>query len=281
MEVSEAAIGILGRLLEARTGQQLGAGRNWRIEAALRPILKARGLHDCDALVGEIVRGHDKRLTGEVIEALVNNETYFFRDHDAFTALIGGHIDRIATAREDRRRMRIWSAACSTGQEPYSIAMMFAEQPERWRGWTIDILGTDISDAAIARAREASYTQFEIQRGLPVARMLRWFTQRGDRWEMDGGLRAMVSLRAHNILEPAPPGYFDLILCRNILLYFPTQTRRAAFDRLADAIDPAGALMLGAGETILGQTDRFEVDPDARGMYRAAARQAMRRALSG
>jgi chemotaxis protein methyltransferase CheR len=147
--------------------------------------------------------------------------------------------------------------------------MAFAEQETRWHGWTIDLVGTDISRAAVERARAGVYSQFEVQRGLPVMQMLRWFSEDGvGQWRIADKIRAGARFEVRGISDrPPQPGRFDIILCRNLLLYFADSMRRLAFTRLADAIAPDGALMLGAGETVIGQTDRFVSDPSSRGLY--------------
>jgi chemotaxis protein methyltransferase CheR len=256
-------------LLESRTGQQLSLGRRWRLDAALAPIMRQGGFGDVDQLVSRLASGSSPALTEQVIEALLNNETYFFRDRLPFELLMSGPIKRLEAARAAERRISIWSVGCSTGQEAYSLAMAFAEQEQRWRGWKIDIVGTDISRAAILKARSGLYTQFEVQRGLPVMQMIRWFSEAGEgQWQIADRLRSAVRFEARGIAEPAPlPGRFDIILCRNLLLYFADSMRRLAFTRLADSIVPDGTLMLGAGETVIGQTDRFASDIDCRGLY--------------
>lgn len=267
-QVNDAALKVLGGLLEARTGQQLVPGRVWRIETALRPIARERGLDGLDGLVALIVSGRDPALSNRVVEALLNNESSFFRDPAVFELLNSAGFDRLREMRRDTRRLRIWSAGCSTGQEPYSLAMMLREADARWAGWTFDITGTDVSAAAVNRAKTGRYSQFEIQRGLPVRTMLRWFTQRDDDWTIDGTLRRMVRFSEHSLLDAAP-GRFDVILCRNVMMYFGAPTRSAVFARLADALDPGGLLMLGAGETVIGQTPLFAADPKLRGLYSA------------
>ncbi|RJF86137.1 protein-glutamate O-methyltransferase CheR [Sphingomonas cavernae] len=258
-------------MLEARTGQQLVTSRVWRIETSLKPLLRERGMTSTDQLVAAMLKGSEHGLADRVIEALLNNETFFFRDHGVFQLLNGEALEVLRAARAARRRLRIWCAGCSTGQEAYSIAMMIADAPERWQGWTIDILGTDISSGAVERAQTGIFSQFEIQRGLPIMMMMRWFDQEGENWYASAELKRRVQFRRHNVLEQPPmPGRFDLILCRNVLLYFPSAVRTAAFDRLASAIEPDGVLMLGAGETVLGQTAKFVSERELRGLYRPA-----------
>jgi chemotaxis protein methyltransferase CheR len=279
MEVSDSSRRILASLLEARTGQQLAMNRRWRIDTALAAIIRERGYESVDQLVSRLVAGRDAALIEQVIEALLNNETYFFRDKLPFDLLLGGPIRRLEQSRGREKRLSIWCAGCSTGQEAYSLAMTFADEAPRWQGWTIDIVGTDLSRSAIERARAGTYSQFEVQRGLPVMQMIRWFEELGgSEWRVAAKLRNRVRFDVRNLIEPPPhPGRFDVILCRNVLLYFTPEMRRLAFARLAEACRDDGALMLGAGETVIGQTDRFVSDPECRGLYMPAPAQQQSR----
>lgn len=268
MEISDGAVRILAGLLGARTGQQLATGRRWRIDTALRPLLAQHGLASLDALVNRVMSGECPELAEAAIDALLNHETFFYRDMAAFRLLDEQGLMRFHAARAATRRLRIWSAGCSTGQEAYTMAMMIADRPDRWRGWTIDIVGTDLSASAIEQARAGRYSQFEIQRGLPVTQMLRRFEQDGEIWRASDDLRKAVHFRVHNLLEAPPMGRFDIVLCRNVLLYFSADVRSLVFGRLAGAIAADGLLMLGAGETVMGQTDHFVSDYECRGFYR-------------
>ena len=271
MQVSDSSSRILAGLLEARTGQQLMMSRRWRIETALSSLLRERGIATLDELITILVMGREPALSNLVVEALLNNETYFFRDRQPFDLLTLQFLPALAKARSEKRSLKIWSAGCSTGQEPYSLAMLFADDPLKWQGWTIDILGSDVSSQVVERARAGTYTQFEVQRGLGIQQMIRWFTEGEDGWRAAEALRRQIRFQVHNILEAPPhPGQFDVILCRNVLLYFSPEKRAAAFDRLASALAPDGALMLGAGETVIGQTTRFAADRETRGLYRLA-----------
>jgi chemotaxis protein methyltransferase CheR len=272
MEVSETSRRILASLLEAKTGQQLAMNRRWRIETALAAVMRERGYDSVDQLVSRLVSRSDPALSDAVIEALLNNETYFFRDKLPFDLLMAGPIKKLERARASRKRLSIWCAGCSTGQEAYSLAMSFADEKLRWAGWHIEIVGTDLSKKAIERAKAGTYSQFEVQRGLPVMQMIRWFDELGGGdWRIAEPLRRQVRFEARNLIEPPPaPGRFDIVLCRNVLLYFAPEMRRLAFNRLAEAIAPDGALMLGAGETVMGQTDRFISDAECRGLYMPA-----------
>lgn len=273
MELSSASQRLLASLLEARSGQQLTFARRWRIDSALSSIMREHGFTSLDQLVAKLVSTRDLALTDQVVEALLNNETYFYRDKLPFDLLLSGPVAKLEKARARERRIAIWCAGCSTGQEAYSLAMSFAAEKSRWAGWRIDIVGTDLSRSAIERARSGTYSQFEVQRGLPVMQMVRSFEEVGNgEWRISRELRSAVRFETGNITgAPPAPGRFDIILCRNVLLYFAPETRRMAFNRLASAIAPDGALMLGAGETVLGQTDKFVSDPAHRGLYVPAA----------
>lgn len=269
MQVSDSSLRILAGLLEARTGQQLTMSRRWRIETALSSLLRERGIVTLDELITILVMGKEPSLSQRVVEALLNNETYFFRDRAPFDQMGQTALPALAERRRDTKRIRIWSAGCSTGQEIYSLAMLFAEDPVRWHGWTIDLLGSDVSETAVERARAGLYTHFEAQRGLGITQMIRWFGECEQGWRVVESLRRSVRFQVHNILEAPPhPGQFDIILCRNVLLYLSGDKKRAAFDRLSQALAPDGWLMLGAGETVIGQTEKLVADRDWRGLYR-------------
>ena len=269
MEVSDSSSRILAGLLEARTGQQLTMNRRWRIETALKSLMRDRGIATLDQLIATLVTGREPALADAVVEALLNNETYFYRDRGPFDLLVNGALRRLERECAKERRINIWCAGCSSGQEVYSLAMSFADDRSRWQGWKIDILGTDVSRTAIDKAREGVYSQFEVQRGLPVVQMMRWFTEEpGNQWRISPQIRDSVRFQVHSLREALPhPGSFDVILCRNVLLYFGGDTRKAVFAKLASACPEGRYLMLGAAETVIGHTDQFMPDPDFRGLY--------------
>ena len=269
MQISDSSSRILAGLLEARTGQQLTLSRRWRIETALSALMRERAIGTLDELITILVMGREPGLSQQVVEALLNNETYFFRDRAPFDVLDRNVLPQLAKSRAQSKRLRIWSAGCSTGQEVFSLAMIFAENPDQWRGWTVDILGTDVSSGCVDRARAGSYSQFEVQRGLGIGQMIKWFEEGADGWRAVETLRRPVRFQVHNLLEPPPhPGGFDIVLCRNVLLYLSAEKKTLAFERVASALAPDGWLMLGAGETVIGQTTKFGADINARGLYR-------------
>ena len=289
MQLSDSSSRILAGLLEARTGQQLTMSRRWRIETALSALLRERGIATLDELITILVMGKEPSLSQQVVEALLNNETYFFRDRAPFDLLSRYALPELLQRRAKNRRIRIWSAGCSTGQAVYSLAMLFAEDAENWRGWTIDILGSDVSTQCVDRARIGTYSQFEVQRGLGINQMIQWFEETDDGWRAAEALRRPLRFQVHNILEPPPhPGDFDIVLCRNVLLYLSPEKKALAFERLATSMAEDGWLMLGAGETVIGQTSKLGADIKARGLYRLVGdgarvekRSADRRAASG
>ena len=261
---SSAAVQKIAAIFERRTGQLLGAQRLWRVESALTPMLRDLGMTTLAQLATTLSSAGDVVLVQRVVDALLNHETSFFRDAAALNTLADAALAMHKAAPE--RRLRIWSAGCSTGQEPLSLAILFEERgiPAH----ALDMIATDVSADAIARAREASYSQFEIQRGLPMGRMIAWFECDDRTWTAHRELVHRIQFRTHNLVfDPPPAGIFDIILCRNVMLYFAQDVRRQLLSTLADALRPTGLLVLGAGETVIGQTDRFDPSPEWRGTY--------------
>ncbi|WP_294136189.1 protein-glutamate O-methyltransferase CheR [Sphingobium sp.] len=267
----QGAARILSGLLEARTGQVLSEGRAWRMETALRPVLRDHGLTDMDELAAKLLRKGDARLEQEVVDALLNNESSFFRDLQIFDMIHRQILPAIHADKTDRT-LRIWSAGCSTGQEAYSLAIRLRNDAARWSGWRIEILATDISTAAIDQARSGIFSQMDVQRGLAVGDLLKWFEPSGEDWRASPELRRMIDFRHDNLFDAkAPTGAYDLLLCRNVLLYFSPERRQAVLSLLARHSHAGSILLLGAGETVIGQGDDFTAHPEFRGGY---ARQA-------
>lgn len=276
---SASAMNVIAALLEQRTGQQIAANRAWRIETALKPLLREKQLASLDALVAQLVLSRSPELGEAVVDALLNQETSFFRDAAVIEMVAAAAIAMQAEA--GGRRLRIWSAGCSNGQEPLSLAMLLHENGLFDGPTAPEIIGTDISPAALARARAARYSQFEIQRGLPVRRMVEWFEPAGNDWAARPELVRRIQFRPHNlVVDPAPSGRFDIVLCRNVLLYFSLPLRQRVFDMMAQAIRPGGLLVLGAGETVIGQTSHFKPSEQYRGLY-VAGNAAERSAAAG
>ena len=271
MEGDEFAISVVADLLEERTGQKLTSNRRWRIGTALAGLFREHGIQSIEQLVVQLTQPGQAGLAQEVVEALLNNETYFFRDRAMFDHLSQRIIPAVAAARADSKQISIWSVGCSSGQEVLSLAMLFSEQRTRWDGWSIDILGTDVSSSVIDKARMGRYTHFEVQRGLGVSQMLNFFEETAQGWQTSDELLRMVRFERHNLLETPPsPGRFDIVLCRNVLLYFDSEMREKAFDQISRGMAPDGYLMLGAGETVVGHTNEFQPCAQNSGFYRGA-----------
>ncbi|TNE41041.1 MAG: protein-glutamate O-methyltransferase CheR [Sphingomonadales bacterium] len=265
---------ILAGLLEIRTGQTLSENRFWRIETLLRPIVRSNRLRGLDDLVAAIQADPAGPLARAVVDALLNNETSFFRDEYLFRMvshdLIPALMEEVrASGRE--KHLRLWCAGCSTGQEAYSLAMLFRDHQARWPGWKMQIVATDISNEAVERAREGLFSQIDVQRGLPIGSLLRWFQPEGDQWRIDGALREMIDFRVGNLFEDGGPlGRFDMIFCRNVLLYFSPGRKRELFHVLSRHCGEGGYLLLGAGETVIGHSNDFVASRRFRGAYERA-----------
>nr|WP_294238099.1 protein-glutamate O-methyltransferase CheR [uncultured Sphingomonas sp.] len=259
------ALIVLAALLEARTGQQIASHRSTRVDTVLLPLMRERRLDTLDQLVSAVLDGRDPALIGRVVDALLNGESSFFRDPHVFDHVA----ERIAEVERSGRRPRIWSAGCSTGQEPLSLAMIFAERHLQSGTPIPEIIATDVSETAIARARIGCYTQFEVQRGLPIRHLVRWFEGKpGNEWRARAELLRHIQFRQLNLVADAGPGgAFDLVLCRNVMLYLAPDAKKRAFRTIADAMRPDSGLILGAGETVIGQTDLFQLAASGRGVY--------------
>jgi chemotaxis protein methyltransferase CheR len=262
------SIEVIAATLEAHTGQRIAQNRMWRVETSLKPLLREHGLCSLDALANRLAEARDARLIGQVIDALLNQETSFFRDggvlEEAVDAVLAMDFGTV------RRRARIWSAGCSTGQEPLSLAILLSERLSQKSGVFPEIQATDVSESAVARAQAGRYSQFEIQRGMPIRRMITWFDGNDEVWSAKAELIRRITYRRASLLDDPPIGQFDLILCRNVLFYFSAEVRARAFARIAEVLRPGGLLALGAGETVIGQTRLLKPSAAHRGFYERA-----------
>jgi chemotaxis protein methyltransferase CheR len=259
-------------LLRSEIGYDLGNDREYLVQNRLAPIAASFELADVTQLIGRLRNGSDRRLREAVVEAMTINETSFFRGGQRlFDTLARSMVPALHMARAAQRRLRIWCGACSTGQEPYSIAMTLAEQCPQLRDWRIEIVATDVSERALDQARRGAYNQFEVQRGLPVQTLLRHFTKNGEHWHISDDLRCRVEFRRHNLLDSflflAPP--FDIVFLRNVLIYFDAATKPELFVRLRQAMAADGYLVMGETESVVGLTDQF-VPADERDWFRPA-----------
>ena len=256
----------LRKLLKDRSGLDLSADKQYLVESRLVPLARKEELPGIAELVQKM-RGGAEALTAEVVEAMTTNETFFFRDKIPFDHLKETILPALVQARAARRSLRFWCAASSTGQEPYSIAMLLKEMPAL-SGWRTEIVATDLSQAVLEKSKAGIFSQFEVQRGLPIQMLVKYFKQNGDLWQLNADVRAMVQHRQLNLLQDfSHLGTFDVIFCRNVLIYFDQETKAAIFERMARMIEPDGVLALGAAESVVGITDAFKPYPDRRGMY--------------
>ena len=255
------------KLLKERSGLDLSADKRYLVESRLVPLARKVGLPGSGELVARLRNG-DASITADVVEAMTTNETFFFRDKIPFDHLRDTIVPSLIHSRASRRTLRIWSAACSTGQEPYSIAMCLKEKAAELAGWRIEIVGTDLSREVLEKSKAGIYSQFEVQRGLPIQLLVKYFTQIGEMWQLNADIRGMVQYRQLNLLQDfSSLGKFDVIFCRNVLIYFDQETKAATFERIARVLEPDGMLMLGAAESVVGITDVFRPYTDKRGLY--------------
>jgi chemotaxis protein methyltransferase CheR len=268
----------LRRLLKERSGLVLSADKQYLAESRLLPVARRHGMTTLGELVARL-RGPSIALTAEVVEAMTTNETFFFRDKIPFEHLRETIVPALAAARAREKRIRIWCTAASTGQEPYSIAMALKSLGAVLEGFRIDILATDLSTDVLERAKAGVYSQFEVQRGLPIQFLVKFFAKTGDNWQIAQDIRDMVQFRSLNLLNDfSPLGPFDLVFCRNVLIYFDQPTKTGVLNRLAKQMPDDAFLVLGAAETVVGLTDVFKPMADKRGLYapNVALREATR-----
>ena len=258
---------FLRKILKERSGLDLSADKQYLVESRLLPLARRAGLSGIPELVQKMKTGAEQ-LTTQVVEAMTTNETFFFRDKIPFDHLHDGVLPALIRSRASRRSLRIWSAACSTGQEPYSIAMCLREFGAALAGWRIEIVATDLSQEVLEKSKAGLYSQFEVQRGLPIQLLVKYFTQLGELWQLSADIRGMVQHRQLNLLQDfSHLGKFDVIFCRNVLIYFDQDTKAAIFERMAKVMEPDGTLMLGAAESVVGITDAFRPNQERRGLY--------------
>ena len=262
---------FLCKLLKERSGLALAGDKQYLVESRLLPLARKEGLGNLAELVAKL-RDGGERLAVEVVHAMTTNESFFFRDKIPFDHFRDTIMPALLAARASERRIRIWCAAAATGQEPYSLAIYLKEMKDKIADWRIEILATDLATGVLEKAKAGIYTQFEVQRGLAIQLLMKYFAQVGEMWQIGADIRAMVQYRPLNLLSDfAHLGAFDLVFCRNVLIYFDQNTKVDVLNRLARVTAPHGYLVLGAAETVVGLSDAFKPVPDRRGLYAPAA----------
>lgn len=255
-------------ILKEKSGLVITPDKSYLLESRLAPIAKKWGCDSLETLALKLRGIPDKALITEIVEAMTTNETSFFRDMKPFDLFCDTVLPFIKTARVNQRKIRIWCAAASSGQEPYTLAILLKEASAQFPGWNFEIIATDISHDILAQAREGIYSQFEVQRGLPIMLLMKYFKQHGDRWQINEDLRKMIKYDYFNLLDPMSKlGKFDIIFCRNVLIYFDAPTKGTVLDNMAKQIENDGFLFLGGAETVMGITESFAPIPDKRGLY--------------
>jgi chemotaxis protein methyltransferase CheR len=258
---------VFAAVLRNGSGLVIGPDKQYLLESRLGPIMKQHGMRDLDGLADRLRSGAPP-VERAVIEAMTTNESFFFRDEKPFAHFRGQALPKLVAARPAAAKLRVWSAAASSGQEAYSLAMILAECRATLGGRPVEIVGTDLARDQLARAQAGLYSQFEVQRGLPMTMLVKYFHKDGANWQINDPLRAMVSFREWNLLaDPRPLGSFDIVFCRNVLIYFNQATKARVLDAIARQMPPDGLLYLGGAETVLGITDRFSAVPGERGVY--------------
>lgn len=258
---------FVSRLIKSKSGLVLSQDKTYLLESRLMPIARKRGLKDLTELIGTL-RGGDRNLVEEVVDAMTTNESFFFRDTKPFDQFRHVVLPHMIKTRASKKHLRIWCAAASSGQEPYSLAMILDEFKSQLAGWRIDIVGTDISREILTKARAGLYSQFEVQRGLPIGLLVKYFQKKEDQWQISADIRSKVQYKEFNLLEDFRPlGQFDVVYCRNVLIYFDQPTKSDVLSRVAALMPDDGFLFLGGAETVLGISDKFKPLARQRGIY--------------
>ncbi len=265
--ISREDLHYLSDFVKKRSGINLGEDKAYLIESRLLHVARKFGLNDVGTLVQKLKASPTEVICNDVTEAMTTNETLFFRDIRPFDQLRDVVIPHVIK-NNSSKKIRIWSAACSTGQEPYTIAMILEENKTKWPGIEYSIMATDISRQVLEKARAGEYSQFEVQRGLPITLLIKYFTQNGDKWKIKDGLKSNIEYKELNLIQDiAGNDMFDIIFCRNVLIYFEPDIKAKVFEGLTKSINPYGILYLGSAETIYGITDKFKAFGTEKGLY--------------
>ena len=258
----------LRKFLKERSGLVLSGEKQYLAESRLLPLARKNGIANFAELVLKLKAAPEGPLGVAVIEAMMTNESFFFRDKIPFEHFRESLTPALIAARAKEKHLRIWCAAASTGQEPYSLAMILKGMGTALAGWRIEILATDIAADVLTKAKAGLYTQFEVQRGLPIQSLVKYFTQVGELWQIAADIRAMVTFKPFNLLHDfGALGAFDVVFCRNVLIYFDQPTKTGLLNRMTRTIAHDGYLVLGAAETVMGLTEGFKPLTDHRGVY--------------
>ncbi len=263
---------FISTLIKQRSGLVLTKDKAYLLESRLMPIARKLGLQGLEGLISTIRMKKEEALINEVTEAMTTNESFFFRDIKPFDLFRDVILPDLLKSRATKRSFRVWCAAASSGQEPYSLAITLKEEAAKLAGWRYEIVGTDISTEILNKARAGVYSQFEVQRGLPIQLLLKYFKKDGDHWQIDQSLRSMVQYKEYNLLKDLKMlGNFDVIFCRNVLIYFDQETKGKVLEGMSRLLSNDGVLFLGGAETVLGISNKFKPVAGQRGVYGLSA----------
>ncbi len=262
----------IASVLKQKSGMYLSPDKTYLLESRLQPIARASGLENVSELIKKMRSTADRQLIHDVTQAMTTNETMFFRDNKPFEKLTGVILPKLAALDPARKHLRIWSAACSAGQEPYTIAMVLTEHLAKMPGYSFEIVATDLCEKVLAKAKDGLYSQFEVQRGMPIQMLLKYFQQAPEnQWQVKDMVKSMIRFDSHNLLDDASRfGTFDIIFCRNVLIYFDETTKGHVLSRLAGVMRPPGFLTLGSAETVIGISTRYKQMEEERSVYQLA-----------
>ncbi|MEM6471456.1 MAG: protein-glutamate O-methyltransferase CheR [Planctomycetota bacterium] len=253
MSLASADIDFLRELVAHHSGNVIAPRQVYMLEQRLAPVAGDHGLNDVASLVAKLRRSSDKNLSTEVAEAVTVNETSFYRDAHVFDSLSKHVIPELIERHKIDRTIRIWSAACSSGQEPYTLAMMIRDRFPQLEDWNIKIVATDLSEEMLRKCRSGEYTQLEVNRGLPVKQLVRFFDRNGNLWRAKPQLRDMIQCQRLNLTQQwSLMGSFDVVLIRNVLIYFDQKTKSDILQRVHRSLRPDGYLFIGSAETMIG-----------------------------
>jgi chemotaxis protein methyltransferase CheR len=252
--ISPSSFAYVADLLRRETAMLCEPGKEYLVEARLLPLARTAGTPDVDSYVARL--STDLAERARAVDALTINETSWFRDLAPYQAFTDAMLPPLLEARKHVKHLEIWSAACSSGQEAYSLTMLLKEHLPP--GWTARIHATDVSTSMLERVKAGRYSQVEMNRGMPAQRLVTWFTRVGNEWEVSPELRSMVTTQHLNLAAPFPPmPVFDIVFLRNVLIYFDMDTKRDILRRVSTRISPDGFLLLGSSETTLDLDDAW------------------------
>lgn len=268
-DISASDLDFLCCLIRDRSAIVLEPSKAYLLKARLEPYVKTKGIGSIAALVKMLQSPlHAKALGDEVVDIMTTNETSFFRDFHPFETLRNAVIPQLINKRASTRTLSIWCAAASSGQEPYSVAMLLREYFPELQNWKVNYIATDISSTMIARCREGLYSQLEVNRGLPANYLVKYFKQEGGCWRINADIRQMLDFRQLNLISTWPPlPRLDLVMIRNVLIYFDSQVKRRILDEILKSMAPDAVLFLGTAETTLNIHDKFKRVPQGSTSY--------------